>query len=196
MSVMKVLLLIGVALFGGVLFVGCAIKNGHDKAVRFDESVKPAWAQVENQLQRRFDLIPNLEATVKGLGKQEEKIYLGVAEARKAYFQAKSDNSIAGQAKAAGGFSAALSRLLVLKETYPQLKSDQGFLKLQDSVEGSENRLGVERGRYNKAVNQVNTFTRSFFGRFYASLAGVEKAEYFEVTDEAKVVPKIDFSDG
>ena len=194
MSVLKIFLLIGLALVGGVVFVGCAIKSGHDRAVRLDEGVKTAWAQVESQLQRRFDLIPNLEATVKGLGKQEEKIYLGVAEARKAYFQAKNDKSIAGQARAAGGFSAALSRLLVLRESYPQLKSDQGFLKLQDSVEGSENRLSVERGRYNKTVNQLNTFTRTFFGRFYATLAGVEQAEYFEVTDEAKAVPKIDFS--
>ena len=191
MSVAKILLMLVLALVGGVAFVGCTIKNGHDDAVRLDEEVKTAWAQVENQLQRRFDMIDNLVATVKGFAGPEKDIFLGIAETRKSYFKA---NTVSAKAKAAGMFESALSRLLVLRETYPDLKSNQSFLKLQDSLEGTENRLSVERKRYNDAVRNVNVFTRKFFGRFYASMAGVEQGEYFEVSDEAKAVPKVDFN--
>ncbi len=190
MNVVKILLMIGLALLGGVVFVGCTIKNGHDRAVRLDEEVKTAWAQVENQLQRRFDLIDNLVSTVKGFAAQEKDVFLGIAETRKSYFQAK---SVGAKAKAAGMFESALSRLLVLRESYPELKSNQSFLKLQDSLEGTENRLSVERKRYNDSVKSVNVFTRKFFGGFYASLAKVERAEYFEIGEEAKAVPKVDF---
>lgn len=193
MNVTKVLMLILMALLGAVLFVGCAVYRGYDKAITLDEGVKSAWAQVENQLQRRYELIPNLVETVKGLAGQEEKIFLGVAEARKSYFQAK---TVGEKAAAAGGFERALSRLLVLKETYPELKSNESFLKLQDELAGTENRMAVERKRYNDAVKILNTFTRRLLGRLYAGLAGVEKAEYFEITDEARTAPKVDFSGG
>ena len=193
MSLGKVLLIILLAIIGGVVIVGGCVYGGYNKAITLDEEVNSAWAQVENQLQRRFDLIDNLVATVKGFASQEEKIFLGVAEARKSYFQAK---SVGAKAKAAGIFESALSRLLVLREAYPQLKSNESFLKLQDSLEGTENRLSVERKRYNDAVKRVNTFTRKLLGRFYAALAGVEKAEYFEIAEEAKAVPKVDFTGG
>ena len=191
MKIGKILLILALCVVGSVVIVGGCVYSGHNKAVSLDEGVHSAWAQVENQLQRRFDLIPNVIATVKGLAEQEKDIFLGVAEARKSYFQAKSTGE---KAQAAGSFGSALSRLMMLKETYPDLKSNQAFLKLQDTVEGTENRLGVERGRYNNAVKQLNTFARGLTGRFYASLAGVEKAEYFEVSEEAKAVPKVDFS--
>ncbi len=191
MNAAKILLMILVAMFAGLVVVGCSVKRGHDKAVRLDEAVKSAWAQVENKLQRRFDLIPNLVETVKGVAAQEKDVFLGIAKARESYFQAKSTGQ---KAKAAGVFESALSRLLVLRETYPQLRSNESFMKLQDSIEGSENRLSVERGRYNEAVRTVNTFSRTFFGRFYASIAGVEQAEYFEVAEEAKAAPKVDFT--
>ena len=191
MNATKVLGTMVVALIGGMLLVGGCTYFGYNKAVALDENVKGAWAQVDNQLQRRFELIPNLVETVKGLAGQEEKIFLGVAEARKAYFTA---SSVGEKARAAGGFESALSRLLVLRETYPELKSNESFLKLQDSLEGSENRLAVERKRYNDNVKVLNTFTRRLLGRLYASLAGVEKAEYFEISEEAKTAPKVDFS--
>ncbi len=190
-SVAGVLLaLIVVVLAFGLIGGGCAY-SGYNKAVRFDENVKSTWAQVENQLQRRFELVPNLVETVKGIAAQEKDIFLGVANARKSYFQAK---SVGQKAKAAGMFESALSRLLVLREAYPQLKSNESFLKLQDSLEGTENRLAVERQRYNNTVKQLNVFTRKLLGRLYSSLAGVEKAEYFEVSEEAKTVPKVDFT--
>jgi len=180
--------------FGGIiiliLMTGGCVYSGYNKAITLDEGVKSQWAQVENQLQRRFELIPNLVQTVKGIAGQEEKIFLGVAEARKSYFQATTVNE---KARAAGGFESALSRLLVLRETYPELKSDKSFLKLQDQLEGTENRLAVERKRYNDTVRVLNTFTRKLLGSFYAGLARVEKAEYFEIGEEAKTAPKVAF---
>jgi LemA protein len=173
-----------------LLTAGGCVYSGYNQAITLDEAVKSQWAQVENQLQRRFELIPNLVQTVKGVAKQEEKIFLGVANARKSYFQA---NTVNEKAKAASGFESALSRLLVLRETYPQLKSDQSFLKLQDQLEGTENRLAVERKRFNDAVRYLNSFTRKLLGRFYSGLAGVEKAEYFEIGEEAKATPQVNF---
>jgi LemA protein len=185
------ILLIGFGVVVGLfLLAGGCVYSGYNQAITYDEAVKSQWAQVENQLQRRFELIPNLIETVKGVAKQEEKIFLGVAEARKAYFQADSINA---KAKAAGGMEGALSRLLLLRETYPQLKSDQSFLKLQDQLEGTENRLSVERKRYNDAVRQLNTYIRKLLGRFYAGLAGVGKAEYFEIEEAARATPKVKF---
>ena len=190
MGVKKILLIVLGIIIALLFMVGSAIYSGYNQAVALDEDVKSRWAQVENQLQRRFELIPNLIATVKGIAGQEEKIYLGVAEARKAYFTAP---SIGEKARAAGGFEAALSRLLVLRETYPELKSNESFLKLQDQLEGTENRLAVERQRYNEGVKELNIFTRKLTGRLYAALAGVEKGTYFEIGEEAKTAPKVAF---
>lgn len=175
---------------GLVLLAGGCVLNGYNRAITLDEGVRSQWAQVENQLQRRFELIPNLVETVKGVARQEEKIYLGVANARKAYFQASTVNQ---KAQAAAGFERALSRLLVLREQYPQLKSNQSFLKLQDQLEGTENRLSVERKRFNDRVAAVNTFVRKLPGRFYADLAGVEKGEYFRVEEAARETPRVSF---
>jgi LemA protein len=185
--------LVTVLLVGAVVVGGC-FYSGYNRAVGLDEEVKSAWAQVDNQLQRRFDLFENLVGTVKGLAAQEQDVFLGVAKTRESYFQAKSAGSLPDQARAAGAFDSALSRLLVLRESYPELKSNEAFLKLQDSVEGTENRLSVERQRYNEAVRTLNTFTRGVLGRLYASLAGVKEAQYFDVPEAAKAVPKVDFS--
>jgi len=193
MKATQVLMLLIAALLGGCMFVGCAAYNGYNRAISLDEGVKSAWAQVENQLQRRFDLVPNLVETVKGVAGQEKDVFLGIAKARESYFPAKGP---AAKAKAAGGFESALSRLLVLRETYPELKSNQSFLKLQDTLEGTENRLSVERKRYNDTVKTLNTFTRGIVGRLYASMAGVEKAEYFEITEQVRQTPKVDFGGG
>jgi LemA protein len=189
---MKALLVVLGVLAAVVLLGGGCVYTGYNKAVGLDEQVGASWAQVENQLQRRFDLIPNLINTVKGVAGQEEKIFLGVAEARKAYFQA---DSIGEKAKAAGQVESSLSRLLLLRESYPQLKSNQSFLKLQDQLEGTENRLAVERKRYNESVRTLNTYTRQLLGRTFCGMAGVEAAEYFEIDEAAREVPKVDFSD-
>ena len=182
--------IVGVIVVASVLFGGLAILGGYNTAISYDESVKTAWAQVDNQLQRRYDLIPNLVATVKGTALQEQKVFLGIAEARKAYFQAQNP---ADKAVAAGNIESALSRLLLLKEVYPELKSNEAFMKLQDSVEGTENRLAVERGRYNSAVKSLNQYVRQFPGSFFAGLAGVQQAHYFDVPAEAKTRPDVKF---
>ena len=191
MKIFKVVGLLLLLVAGGAVVAGGCVYSGYKKTISLDESVKSAWAQVDNQLQRRFELIPNLVSTVKGIAEQEKDIFLGVAKARESYFQAKTPGD---KAAAAGTFESALSRLLVLKETYPELKSNESFLKLQDSVEGAENRLSVERKNYNEVVRELNTFVRGPLGKLYASLSGVEEAKYFEISDAAKTAPKVDFS--
>jgi LemA protein len=183
--VVVILVLVGLAV-GGMLL------GGYNQVIGLDEAVNNQWAQVRNQLQRRYDLIPNVVESVKGTAAQEQKVFLGIAEARKAYFQA---DSVPQQAAAASQLERALSRLLVLRETYPELKSNEAFMKLQDTLEGTENRLSVERGRYNDTVLKLNQYVRRFPGRLYASLAGVSEAEYFEIVPEAEAPPKVDFSE-
>lgn len=175
----------------GALGGGC-VYQGYRQAINLDEAVHSQWSNVETQLQRRYDLIPNLVETAKGLGLQEQKVFLGIANARKAYSGAQTVNE---KAQAAGQLEGSLARLLVIAENYPQLRSSEAFLKLQDSIEGSENRLSVERKRYNDAVQELNKFVRPFPGSFFASLAHVQLATYFKVEEEAKAVPKVDFSD-
>lgn len=183
------LAILGIVILVVVLGGGC-LYQGYNQAIQLDEQVKTSWAQVDNQLQRRYELIPNLVATVKGVAGQEEKIFLGIAKSREAYFQAK---TVPQQAEAAEGVERALSRLLLLRETYPELKSNEAFLKLQDQLEGTENRLSVERMRYNEAVQTLNTYTRQFPSSIYASFAGVGPAEYFEIDEAAREAPKVDF---
>jgi LemA protein len=193
MSLGKVLLVLFLSFVAAVLLVGGCIYSGYNRAIALDEAVDGGWAEVENQLQRRFELIPNVVETVKGLAEQEKDVFLGVAESRKAYFQA---DTVKDKAAAANLFQSALSRLLVLQERYPDLKSNEAFLKLQDTVEGTENRLTVARQRYNEAVKSLNTFARRLTGRLYASLAGVGAAEYFKAPEAAKTAPKVDFGGG
>ena len=121
-----------------VLLVGGWVMSGYNRVVTMDENVKTAWAQVDNQLKRRFDLIPNLVETVKGYATHEKEVFEHLADARTKYFQAP---DVKGKIEASGDFERALSRLLVLQETYPQLKANESFLKLMDSLEGTENRL-------------------------------------------------------
>lgn len=175
-----------------VLVIGIAgwIIGGYNKAVALDENVKGRWAQVENQLKRRYDLIPNLVETVKGYASHEKELFENIAEARTKYFR---QDSIGGKIEASQSLERALSRLLLLREQYPQLKANESFLKLQDSLEGTENRIAVERKRYNDAVQMLNTFTRTFLGRFFAALAGVEKAEYYELPEGEGEVPAVKF---
>jgi len=181
-----VLIVLGVLILVGVLIVW----GGYNKAVRLDEAVQARWAQVETVLVRRFDLIPNLVETVKGYAAHETELFTFIADSRTKYFQA---GSIPDKAQAASQLQGALSRLLFLREQYPDLKANQSFLKLQDQLEGTENRIAVERNRYNEAVRAMNTYARSFFGRSFCGMAGVEKAEYFEATEQQKEVPKVSF---
>jgi len=162
----------------------------YNQVVSMDEQVKSQWAQVENQLKRRYDLIPNLVETVKGYAKHERELFENIANARTKYFQA---NSVKDKVQSSQQLEGFLSRLLVLRETYPQLKANENFLKLQDSLEGTENRIAVERMRYNETVKTLNTFRRTVFGRFFASLAGVNEAQYYDIPETEKETPKVKF---
>ncbi|HHH76595.1 MAG TPA: LemA family protein, partial [Phycisphaerae bacterium] len=134
---------------------------------------------------------PNLVETVKGYATHEKELFENIANARTKYFQA--GGSISDKAQQASQLQGFLSRLIMLKEQYPELKASENFLALQIQLEGTENRIAVERKRYNEAVRAVNTYARSFFGRSFCNMAGVEKAEYFEITEEKKEVPKVKF---
>ena len=171
---------------------GCAVQ-GYNKAITLSEAVDAKWSQVEVVLQRRYDLIPNLVSTVKGYAGHEKEIFTEIAESREKYFQAGNRGQ---KVAAANGLERALSRLLVLQERYPDLKAQAGFLDLQTQLEGSENRIAVERQRYNQAVKDLNIFCRRFLGRMYAGWAGVESAEYFEATKGAEQAPQVDFGSG
>ncbi|HUW56086.1 MAG TPA: LemA family protein [Planctomycetota bacterium] len=182
---------VALIVFGLLVLIGVLIvASGYNKAVRLDEAVQASWAQVDTVLVRRFDLIPNLVETVKGYAAHEKELFEHIADTRTKYFQA---GSVAGKAQAASELQGALSRLLLLREAYPELKANQNFLKLQDQLEGTENRIAVERKRYNDAVRTLNSYARSLFGRFFCDLAGVGKAEYFEAAEEQKAVPKVQF---
>jgi LemA protein len=181
--VVGVLVLVVFGIFSWVI-------GGYNKAVSMDESVTASWAQVENQLKRRYDLIPNLIETVKGYATHEKELFENIAQARTQYFQAK---GVGEKARASGQLEGVLSKLLLLKEAYPELKANQSFLKLQDSLEGTENRIAVERKRYNDAVRVLNTFIRTFMGRFFAGIAGVSASEYYEIPEGETETPKVSF---
>ncbi len=179
-----VVIVIIVVVLGGI-FLAVYIP-GYNQAIRLDQQANEAWANVDAQLQRRLDLIPNLVATVQGYAGQEKEIFTRIAEARTKYFQA---DSIEGRIEASNQLSGALSRLLLLQEAYPQLKSDQNFRDLQVALEGTENRIAVARTRYNEAVNRLNTYTKEFIGSFFARRAGVKPKPFFETTEEARTAP-------
>jgi len=182
-----VILAVVVLFAGGAILWGVGQYNG---VVSMDEQVKSQWAQVENQLKRRYDLIPNLVETVKGYAKHEKEVFENIANARTKYFQAQ---TVKDKIQASQQLEGALSRLLLLQENFPQLKANESFLKLQDSLEGTENRIAVERKRYNDDVRTLNTYRRSVFGKFFASLAGVGEAQYYEIPQAEKEIPKVNF---
>lgn len=165
-------------------------KGTYNQFVTLDEAVKSSWAQVENQLQRRFDLIPNLVETVKGYAKQEKDVLVEVTNARARVGGAQ---SVPDKIAANNELSGALSRLLVVVERYPDLKSNQNFLRLQDELAGTENRISVERRRYNEAVQAYNVAIRSFPANLLAGMYGFGKAAFFEAPAAAKAAPQVKF---
>jgi LemA protein len=184
-----ILIVLGIILVVGFMLLGTII-SGYNRVITMDENVKGKWAQVENQLKRRYDLIPNLVETVKGYAAHEKELFENIAQARTLYFQAK---DVKGKINASNQLEGTLSRLLLLQERYPVLKANESFLKLQDSLEGTENRIAVERKRYNESVQILNTFIRTFMGRFYAMVAGVQSAEYYKVPEAEQAVPTVKF---
>lgn len=164
-----------------------------NKLQTLDETVNSQWAQVENQLQRRSDLIPNLVNTVKGYAAHEKSIFIGVADARAKLAGAVKAGDMKGVNNANAEFNGALSRLLAVAENYPQLKADQNFIALQDEIAGTENRLAVARKDYNESVKEINAIIRTFPTNIIASIAGVKSREYFQVEETKTAVPDVKF---
>ncbi len=190
-----ILIAIVVVLF---LVISSAIGR-YNRLVGLEESVDAAWSQVENVYQRRADLIPNLVATVKGFAEQEQEVFIGVTEARSKVNQINLNGITDDQAaldrfqSAQGGLSSALSRLLVTVERYPDIKSNQNFLDLQSQLEGTENRIAVERRRYNEVARSYNTDIRRFPNSIYAGMFGFDRKAYFQATEGADQAPKVEF---
>ena len=169
-----------------VLASGCS----YNRFVGQEEAIKAQWAQVENQLQRRNDLIPNLVETVKGIAQQEKDVFGQIAESRAKLAGARTPEETM---EAANQQSAALSRLLVIVENYPQLRSNESFNRLMDELSGTENRLAVERMRYNERVQEYNTSRRQFPANITAGIFGFKEYPLFKAPPEAQKVPRVDF---
>ena len=163
----------------------------YNSLVTAEESVDSKWAQVENQLQRRYDLIPNLVESVKGYAKHEQDIIASISEARSQMGNARSPEE---QAVANDALNGALSRLLVVVENYPNLKADANFRQLMDELAGTENRLAVAREDYNNEVQTFNKIVKRFPGNLIAGMFGFEQKEYFKATAGSEKAPSIDFS--
>ena len=166
--------------------------GNYNRFVALDQAVKSAWAQVENQLQRRYDLIPNLVETVKGYAKQEKDVFVEVTNAR-AKVGGTANAPVSDKIAANNELSGALSRMLLVVERYPDLKSNQNFLHLQDELAGTENRIAVERMRYNEAVKIYNQAIKSFPANLLAGMFGFKEGAFFDAPKEAKEAPKVQF---
>jgi len=180
-----------------VVIVVVFVVGKYNTIVKYDESVKTAWSQVENVYQRRLDLIPNLVNTVKGAAAQESGVLVAVVNARanatKVVVDIKDATSLATFQKAQGEVSSALSKLLAVVESYPQLQSIQAFRDLMTQLEGTENRITVERKNFNDAVNTLNIYIRRFPANIVATIFNFVKAQQFQAKEWADVAPTVDF---
>lgn len=182
-------IILGILIIAGIFVFGFYTTN-YNHFVTMDEQVSGQWSQVENALQRRADLIPNLVATVKGYAKHESEVFTRIADARSKLAGAR---SVSETAQASSGFESALSRLLVVVERYPDLKANEQFTGLRDELAGTENRLAVERRRYNELVQVYNTEIRRFPGSIIAGMMGLKAKDYFKAAETAKEAPKVNF---
>ncbi len=174
-----------------VIIIILACVGAYNNIVAMHENITARWSQVENQLQRRNDLIPNLVNTVKGYAAHEKTLFEDITNARSQWAKA---NTLDDKIKAASSIDSVLSRLLMVVENYPNLKADQSFLKLMDELSGTENRISVERMRYNEAVKDYNISVRQFPGNIIGSIFGFRPASgYFKAEEKAKAVPEVKF---
>jgi LemA protein len=174
-----------------VTVAGVSSGCSYNRFVSQEEAVKAQWSQVENQLQRRNDLIPNLVESTKGFAQQERDVFQAIADSRARLAGAQTPEQ---KIQAANEQTSALARLLVVVESYPQLRSSETFARLMDELAGTENRIAVERMRYNERVQEYNTGRRQFPGNITAGIFSFKEYPLFEAPAEAKVAPKVDFS--
>jgi LemA protein len=188
---MKAALIIIIILVVLGLWFGSTFVSHRNEMVRKKEAMNAAWSQVDVVLQRRADLIPNLVETVKGYAAQEQKVFGDIAAARAALIGAKSPQE---KIAANGQLDSALGRLLVVVENYPQLKSNENFMRLQDELAGTENRIAIERRRYNETLQDYNTYIGLFPNNIVASLSGFTRNDaYFKTDESARQAPKVNF---
>lgn len=189
-AIVVLVVLLAVLLVAGLMFGGMYVSR-RNQMVTLNEQVKSDWAQVNVVLERRADLIPNLVETVKGYAAQEQTVFDDIAKARSALLGAQSPE---GRIAANGQLDGALGRLLALVENYPQLKSNENFLRLQDELAGTENRIAVERKRYDDALQEYNTYINLFPNNIVAGMAGFQRNNaYFAATEASRAVPKVQF---
>jgi LemA protein len=186
---MKVMRKVGIAMFVAFIAVGLS-GCSYNKFVGQEEAIKTQWGQVENQLQRRNDLIPNLVETTKGIAQQEKDVFGQIADSRSKLAGAKTPEQTI---EAANQQSSALSRLLVVVENYPQLRSNEQFARLMDELSGTENRIATERMRYNERVQAYNTSRRSFPSNVTAGIFGFKEYPVFNAPPAAEAVPRVNF---
>ena len=173
------------------VWFGSTFVSHRNEMVRKREAINSAWAQVDVVLQRRADLIPNLVETVKGVAGQEQKVFGDIAAARSALLNAKTPSD---KIAANGQLDGALGRLLVIVENYPQLRSNENFMRLQDELAGTENRIAIERRRYNDAIQDYNTYIGLFPNNIVASLSGFTRNDaYFKAEEGSRTAPKVNF---
>ena len=193
-GLLAVLGFVGILILG-LLMVGCSYVSSKNQMVAKDQVVKTAWSDVDVQLERRADLIPNLVETVKGFTKEESTVFGDIANARAGMLNAHASGADPATVIAANGkLDGALGRLLLLTENYPQLKSNEQFLRLQDELSGTENRIGVARKRYNDALQDYNTYILSFPNSIWAGMAGFQvNNARFEASPSARNAPAVKF---
>lgn len=182
----KTLIVVGLIL----ALIGFSLMGTYNSLVTQSQNVDNQWSQVETQYQRRFDLIPNLVEATKGIFNQEQEVFGKLAEARQGYAGAQTPSE---KAQAAGELESALSRLLVIVENYPELRSTETVASLMDELAGTENRVSVERKRYNDEVKTFNTQVKRFPTNLIASMFGFNEKAYFEAVEQAQEAPKVDF---
>lgn len=168
--------------------------SSYNQLQQLDETVNSNWAQVQNQLQRRSDLIPNLVNTVKGYATHEKTVFTDIAEARAKLSGAVQNKDVKAASQANGELSGALSRLLMVVENYPTLKANENFTALQDELTGTENRLAVARMDYNESVKTINAKIRTFPMVIIANMSGIKSREYFQVEESKKEAPTVNFN--
>jgi len=188
---MKKIWIVLLVIVGVVIVFGGMVIAGLNKPVILDEQVNNSWAQVENQLQRRNDLIPNLVSTVRGYMEHERDTFEKITELRSQWAKAGTTQE---KIQTANAITDTLSKILLVSENYPELKANENFLTLQAQLEGTENRIAVERMRYNDAVKTFNAYQRTIFGSVFCSLRGLGQPRvYFKAAEGAKEVPKVTF---
>lgn len=186
-------LIVGGVLLVSLLAVGGCVGGKYNQFVKLQEQTDQAWGNVETVLQRRYDLIPNLVNTVKGYATHEKELLEEVTRLRSQWGTAKASGDEAGSVKTASLLEGALGRLMVVVEKYPDLKANQNFLALQEELAGTENRISVERRRYNEAVAVYNTRIREWPGNMLANMMGFERKTPFESAPEAANAPTVEF---